>query len=87
MGIRNTFYLFHNKNVKPYLGFGLSAGDLKIQDRWFYSRNNKLGFQFRVFAGCRVRINDSYLVFPEYGNYRLGSTNKFNLGVGLTRVF
>jgi hypothetical protein len=87
IGFRNTFYLFNHKSIKPYLGFGLSAGDLKIQDRWFQSRNNKLFYQFRVFAGCRVRISDRYLIFSEYGNYRLASINKFNLGVGLTRVF
>ncbi len=85
VGIRNTFYLFNKPKFRPYFGFGIHTGNIKRLNEWSWSRSESLGWQIRIFTGIRIKIAKNYLVFAEYGNYRIGSP-KFNLGFGITRT-
>jgi len=81
-GIRNSFYLTKKEIIRPYIGFGIQYGYLKILNTWNHHGGR---WQARIFGGIRIKIAKHYMVFSEIGNYRLGS-NKFNLGVGITRI-
>ncbi len=86
IGMRYTYYLLKNPKLRPYFGFGIYAGNLKWLDEWIWSKYGRPEWQARVFAGLRVKVAKNYMVFTEYGNYRIGSP-KFNLGFGVTRTF
>lgn len=85
VGIRNTFYVLKNPKFRPYLGFGIHSGNLKILNEWYWQKYKAVKWQARIFVGTRIKVSNKYMVFAEYGNYRIGSP-KFNFGLGLTRI-
>ena len=86
VGIRNTFYLLKNPKIRPYFGFGVYNSNIKVLDEWSWERYRSGRWSMRVFGGLRVKISKNFMLFTEYGNYRVGST-KFNLGLGTTYIF
>lgn len=86
VGIRNTFYILKNPKFRPYFGFGIHNSNPKWLNEWYWEKYGSGEWQVRVFTGIRVKISKNYMIFTEYGNYRIGSP-KFNFGVGLTRIF
>ncbi len=81
-GIRNTFYLTKKDTFRPYLGFGIQYGYLKVLDTW--SRYGAK-WQIRYYGGVRVKVAKKLMVFSEIGNYRIGS-RKLNIGIGITKI-
>lgn len=86
VGIRNTFYVLKNPKIRPYFGFGVYNSNLKVLNEWSWERYRGGRWNVRVFGGLRVKVSKKFMLFTEYGNYRVGSPT-FNLGLGTTYIF
>lgn len=86
VGIRNTFYVLKNPKLRPYFGFGIYDSHIKVLDKWSWESSLRNRWNVRFFGGLRMKISKKFMLFTEYGNYRVGSP-KFNLGFGTTYIF